>query len=46
LQSQSKGVEARYKGMADCFVKVAREEGLGRFYRGFGTYFMRVAPHT
>jgi solute carrier family 25 (mitochondrial oxoglutarate transporter), member 11 len=46
LQSQRKGGERRYKGMADCFVKVASEEGVLRFYRGFGTYFMRIAPHT
>ena len=35
-----------YKGMADCFAKVARREGLLRFYRGFGTYFVRIAPHS
>ena len=48
LQSQKKGVngEVRYKGMLDCFVTVAKEEGVMRFYRGFGTYFMRIAPHT
>ena len=43
LQRQSGG---EYRGMADCFRKVAREEGLLRFYRGFGTYFVRIAPHT
>lgn len=35
-----------YKGVVDCAVKVTREEGLLRFYRGFGTYFVRIAPHT
>ena len=35
-----------YRGMWDCFRKVAREEGLGRFYRGFGTYYVRIAPHA
>lgn len=35
-----------YKGMFDCAVRVAREEGPLRFYRGFGTYFLRIAPHT
>jgi solute carrier family 25 oxoglutarate transporter 11 len=35
-----------YKGMLDCFVKVAKDEGLLRFYRGFGTYFLRIAPHS
>lgn len=48
LQRQSRTSDGSlpYKGMADCFVKVAREEGLMRFYRGFGTYFMRIAPHS
>lgn len=48
LQSQRKATDGsvRYKGMVDCFTKVAKEEGVMRFYRGFGTYFMRIAPHT
>lgn len=48
LQSQRKAADGsvRYKGMFDCFVKVTKEDGLLRFYRGFGTYFMRLAPHT
>ena len=35
-----------YLGMRDCFRKVAKEEGLLRFYRGFGTYYVRIAPHA
>lgn len=35
-----------YKGIIDCATKVAKEEGLLRFYRGFGTYVLRMAPHT
>ncbi|KJX94989.1 mitochondrial 2-oxoglutarate/malate carrier protein [Zymoseptoria brevis] len=35
-----------YAGVFDCAVKVAKQEGLLRFYRGFGTYFLRIAPHT
>ncbi|KXS94558.1 hypothetical protein AC579_4474 [Pseudocercospora musae] len=35
-----------YEGVFDCAVKVAKTEGLLRFYRGFGTYFVRIAPHT
>lgn len=35
-----------YKGMFDCFKKVAQDEGLLRFYRGFGTYYVRIAPHA
>ena len=48
LQRQQKGPDGKlpYKGMVDCFGKVAREEGLLRFYRGFGTYYVRIAPHA
>jgi len=48
LQKQSKGPDGKlpYKGMLDCFVKVASEEGWTRFYRGFGTYYVRIAPHA
>ncbi|KAG5982650.1 putative mitochondrial 2-oxoglutarate/malate carrier protein [Claviceps digitariae] len=48
LQKQSKGPDGKlpYKGMADCFAKVAKQEGLLRFYRGFGTYYVRIAPHA
>ncbi|POR37284.1 Putative mitochondrial 2-oxoglutarate/malate carrier protein [Tolypocladium paradoxum] len=48
LQKQQKGPDGKlpYKGMADCFAKVAKQEGLLRFYRGFGTYYVRIAPHA
>lgn len=48
LQKQQKGPDGKlpYKGMADCFTKVARQEGMLRFYRGFGTYYVRIAPHA
>lgn len=48
LQKQTKGPDGKlpYKGSLDCAVKVAREEGLLRFYRGFGTYYVRIAPHA
>ncbi|KAG6308611.1 putative mitochondrial 2-oxoglutarate/malate carrier protein [Claviceps purpurea] len=48
LQKQSKGSDGKvaYKGMVDCFAKVAKQEGLLRFYRGFGTYYVRIAPHA
>ncbi|KAA8565699.1 hypothetical protein MFRU_006g02640 [Monilinia fructicola] len=46
LQKQGRGQERIYKGMGDCFVKVARDEGMLRFYRGFGTYYVRIAPHA
>eukprot|EP00164_Ancoracysta_twista_P001530 GFYU01002008.1.p1 GENE.GFYU01002008.1~~GFYU01002008.1.p1 ORF type:complete len:320 (-),score=83.56 GFYU01002008.1:244-1203(-) len=35
-----------YKNTLDCAMKVAKEEGMGRFYRGFWTYYGRIAPHA
>lgn len=48
LQKQTKGPDGKlpYKGMFDCFKKVAAEEGPLRFYRGFSTYYVRIAPHA
>ncbi|KAK6355026.1 putative mitochondrial 2-oxoglutarate/malate carrier protein [Orbilia brochopaga] len=48
LQRQTRDASGRlpYKNMADCAMKVVREEGVLRFYRGFGTYFIRIAPHA
>lgn len=48
LQKQSKKPDGTlpYKNMLDCFQKVIREEGPLRFYRGFATYYTRIAPHA
>ncbi|KAJ4371652.1 hypothetical protein N0V83_004872 [Neocucurbitaria cava] len=48
LQRQNKAPDGSvaYKNMFDCFVKVAQDEGPLRFYRGFGPYFFRMAPHS
>jgi len=48
LQKQTRAPDGTlpYKGMFDCFTKVAKEEGLLRFYRGFATYYVRIAPHA
>jgi solute carrier family 25 oxoglutarate transporter 11 len=48
LQKQTRGPDGKlpYKSMADCFAKVTREEGILRFYRGFSTYYVRIAPHA
>ncbi|PHH51051.1 putative mitochondrial 2-oxoglutarate/malate carrier protein [Ceratocystis fimbriata CBS 114723] len=48
LQKQQPGPNGKlpYRGMLDCFAQVARREGLLRFYRGFGTYYVRIAPHA
>ncbi|KAJ3339199.1 hypothetical protein HDU93_008492 [Gonapodya sp. JEL0774] len=37
--------QLKYKGFLDCTAKVMREEGFV-FYRGFGTYALRIAPHV
>jgi solute carrier family 25 oxoglutarate transporter 11 len=48
LQKQVKGPDGKlpYASMVDCFKKVAKDEGILRFYRGFGTYYVRIAPHA
>ena len=46
MSEQGKGADARYTGALDCARKVIKEEGIGRFYRGFGTYYVRIAPHA
>ena len=48
LQKQTRGPDGKlpYSGFADCFRKVVRDEGWLRFYRGFGTYYIRIAPHA
>ena len=48
LQRQTRGPDGslRYKGSIDCAAQVFRQEGISRFYRGFGTYYTRAAPHS
>ncbi|KAF7553225.1 hypothetical protein G7046_g7154 [Stylonectria norvegica] len=48
LQKQQRGPDGKlpYRNMVDCFTKVAKQEGSLRFYRGFGTYYVRIAPHA
>ncbi|KIX03694.1 uncharacterized protein Z518_07247 [Rhinocladiella mackenziei CBS 650.93] len=48
LQKQQKGPDGKfpYNGFFDCARKVIRDEGWLRFYRGFGTYYVRIAPHA
>ncbi|KKK14832.1 hypothetical protein P175DRAFT_0497477 [Aspergillus ochraceoroseus IBT 24754] len=45
-QKDPKSGQLPYKGMLDCARKVVQEEGWLRFYRGFGTYYVRIAPHA
>jgi len=35
-----------YKNMLHCATRVIAEEGPGAFYRGFTTYYVRIAPHA
>lgn len=48
LQKQTKGPDGKlpYAGFFDCVRKVVAEEGPMRFYRGFGTFYVRIAPHA
>ena len=48
LQKQQRGPDGQlpYKSMVHCFRTVAKDEGLLRFYRGFWTYYVRIAPHA
>jgi solute carrier family 25 oxoglutarate transporter 11 len=48
LQKQTRAPDGTlpYKGMLDCFKQVAKDEGMLRFYRGFTTYYVRIAPHA
>ncbi|KAK2745126.1 putative mitochondrial 2-oxoglutarate/malate carrier protein [Myotisia sp. PD_48] len=45
-QKDPKSGQMPYKGVFDCAKKVVRDEGWLRFYRGFGTYYIRIAPHA
>lgn len=38
--------EGQYKGVGDVFVKILRHEGVLTFWRGFGAYYLRCAPHA
>ncbi|MES1908967.1 MAG: hypothetical protein MHM6MM_001795 [Cercozoa sp. M6MM] len=48
IQQQKADANGRlpYKGVVDCFTKVAKQEGPLVFYRGFPTFFVRIAPHA
>jgi hypothetical protein len=46
LVTQASGIaaEGAYKGIIDCAVRVAREEGMGTFYRGLPPRLVSVMP--
>lgn len=35
-----------YRGVADCFVKILKLEGVSAFYKGFWPNYLRMAPHS
>ena len=35
-----------YTGVVDCGAKIARTEGIPAFWKGFGAYYTRCAPHA
>mmetsp|Transcript_1289 Transcript_1289/g.1534 ORF Transcript_1289/g.1534 Transcript_1289/m.1534 type:complete len:351 (+) Transcript_1289:174-1226(+) len=35
-----------YTGLADCFVKITKQEGPLAFWKGFTAYYVRCAPHS
>ncbi|KAB8073867.1 mitochondrial carrier domain-containing protein [Aspergillus leporis] len=45
-QKDPKTGQLPYRGLLDCARKVVKDEGWLRFYRGFGTYYVRIAPHA
>jgi solute carrier family 25 oxoglutarate transporter 11 len=48
LQKQTRRPDGtvQYKGSLDCARQVLQQEGFLRFYRGFSTYYVRIAPHA
>jgi solute carrier family 25 oxoglutarate transporter 11 len=48
IQKMEKGPDGTmpYKGPLDCAMKTFREEGALKFYTGFPTYCLRIAPHV
>merc|ERR1712178_290539 len=38
--------ELQYKGFIDCATKIMAEGGPLRFYAGFPTFYVRIAPHA
>merc|ERR1719517_407353 len=38
--------ELKYKSAVDCAAKIMREGGPLRFYAGFPTFYVRIAPHA
>lgn len=48
IQKMKPGPDGKmpYNGLVDCAIKVTKQEGITTFYRGFWTYYVRIAPHA
>jgi len=48
IQKQKAGADGKlpYNGSIDCVVKVLKQEGPLAFYKGFSTFYIRIAPHA
>jgi len=48
IQKQKAGADGKfpYNGPIDCVVKVLKHEGPLAFYKGFSTFYIRIAPHA
>ncbi|EKX47831.1 hypothetical protein GUITHDRAFT_162598 [Guillardia theta CCMP2712] len=46
LYTQPQGAKRIYSGPVDCFIKTARAEGLGGFFKGWTAHYARLGPHT
>jgi hypothetical protein len=42
------GVQGKlpYSGNVDCAMKILKHEGVLGFYKGFGTFLIRIGPHV
>lgn len=41
-----RGQQRKYRNMIDCYVKVYKEHGMQRFYRGLGPFLLRAIPNA
>ena len=48
MQKMTKGPDGTfpYKSLGDCAIKTLTTEGPLKFYTGFPTYYVRIAPHV
>jgi solute carrier family 25 oxoglutarate transporter 11 len=48
IQKQKAGADGKlpYNGSIDCVIKTVKQEGPLAFYKGFSTFYIRIAPHA